>query len=311
MKKVKNLKKLMLYVGVVFLMMGFYSCSDDDDGTPRVEASGMIQVDDNQTLSGNTLTVQSVTVGQDSWLAAVAVGDENTNDFIAQPVMVQEGTRSNVQLTFDENAITDDGTGQQVVLKLYADNQNSGTQGQWDAADEPITNNNVLVTKTITVFAEDSGTSAFANFDINGDGSLDADEVPATYENNFTEWDVDADGSLSSEEFYNTTFFNTDADDDDAISEEEWNTGFAAMYGNWSEDDFATFDADADGMLSNDEWNSVFAESQWFETYDADSDTYVTEAEWDAGLFADWDTNADAMIDQTEFDIYSPYVVNW
>lgn len=311
MKNVRNLKKLMLYVGALFLVFGFNSCSDDDDGTPIVQATGMIQVDDQQTLSGNTLTVQNVTVGQDSWLAAVSVGDENTNNFIAQPVSVQEGTNSNVQLTFDENAITDDGSGQQVVLKLYADNQTSGTQGQWDASDEPIKDNNVLVTETITVFAESSGTAAFADFDTNADGSLDVNEVPATYQNNFTEWDADGDGSLSSAEFYNTTFFNTDADNDDAVSEEEWNTGFAGMFGNWSNDDFATFDADADGMLSSDEWNQVFAESQWFETYDADADTFVTEDEWDAGLFGDWDTNDDNIIDENEFNIYSPYVATW
>lgn len=299
-----------MYVGVLFLSIGLTSCSDDDDGTLIVTPTGMIQVDDQQTLSGNSITVQSVTVGQDSWLAAVAIGEENTNDFIAQPVMVEEGTNTNVQLTFDENAITDE-TGQQVVLKLYADNTIDGTPGQWDPSDEPIRDNNMLVTQTITVFPEDSGSSAFAQFDTDGDGMLDVDEVPATYQNNFTEWDADGDGSLSSEEFYNTTFANTDADNDDFISEEEWNSGFAGMFGNWSEDDFSTFDTDADGRLSSDEWNAVFSESQWFETYDADSDAFVTEAEWDTGLFGDWDTDDDTQISENEFYLYRPYVERW
>ncbi|HER41162.1 MAG TPA: hypothetical protein ENO10_08080, partial [Salinimicrobium catena] len=135
MKNVKDLKKLMLYAGVLFLALGLVSCSDDDDGDVVIEPTGLIVVDDEQTLSNNAITVNSVTVGQDSWLAAVAVGNENTNTFIAQPVSVKEGTNTNVQLTFDENVITDNEVGQQVVLKLYADNQSSGTQGEWDSSD--------------------------------------------------------------------------------------------------------------------------------------------------------------------------------
>ena len=308
MKNVKDLKKLMLYAGVLFLALGMFSCSDDDDGDVVIEPTGIIVVDDEQTLTNNAITVNSVTVGQDSWLAAVAVGNENTNTFIAQPVSVEEGINTNVQLTFDENVITDNEVGQQVVLKLYADNQSSGTQGEWDSSDQPIKDNNVLVTETITVFAEDA---TFADFDTNSDGTLDMDEVPATYENNFAEWDVDDSGSLSSEEFYNTVFGNTDTDDDDFISEDEWNLGYAGLFGNWSTDDFATFDADEDGVLSSEEWNTVFADSDWFETYDADADTFVTEAEWDTGLFGDWDTDDDDLISETEYDLYSPYVLTW
>lgn len=308
MKNVKDLKKLMLYAGVLFLALGMFSCSDDDDGDVVIEPTGMIVVDDEQTLTNNAITVNSVTVSQDSWLAAVAVGNENTNTFIAQPVSVEEGTNTNVQLTFDENVITDNEVGQQVVLKLYADNQSSGTQGEWDSSDQPIKDNNVLVTETITVFAEDP---TFADFDTNSDGTLDMDEVPATYENNFAEWDVDDSGSLSSEEFYNTVFGNTDADDDDFISEEEWNIGYTGLFGNWSTDDFATFDADDDDLLSSDEWNDIFVDSDWFGTYDADADTFVTEAEWDTGLFGDWDTDDDDLISETEYDLYSPYVLTW
>lgn len=298
----------MLYAGVLFLTLGFYSCDDDDDGDVVVEPTGMFEIGEEFNLTGNTLTLESVTVGQNSWLVAVDPGDEATNNFISEPVMLTEGTNSDVMLTLDEEAITDDGSGQQIVLKLYADSA-TGTVGEWDASDEPITDGNTLVTETITIFAEDDNT--FADFDTNSDGSLDMDEVPATYQNNFTEWDADSSGSLSMEEFSNTTFANTDADDDDLISEDEWDAGYAGMYNAWSEDDFATFDADASGSLDIDEWNGVFDTSDWFVTYDADDDDLVTEDEWDTGLFGDWDTNDDDLIDETEYNLYSPYVSAW
>ncbi|NJW53160.1 DUF7282 domain-containing protein [Salinimicrobium oceani] len=314
MKNVKfDLKRFFLYLGFLFLAVNLVSCSDDDDaGDIQLRPTASFDLNEEYTLVGNTITLESITVGQRSWLVAVNAGSENTNNFISEPVLLQSGENTNVQLTFDEDAISDDGNGQQVVLKLYADNTTGGTSGEWDSSDQPImTANNVLITKTITVFTDDDSTAVFADFDTNGDGSLDADEVPATYQNNFTEWDADADGSLSMEEFYNTSFANTDMDDDDGISEEEWNTGFAGMFGNWADDDFASFDADADGVLDSDEWNTVFGESNWFETYDADSNTFVTEDEWNTGLFGDWDLNDDDMIDEDEFNAYSPYVANW
>lgn len=306
MKNVKiDLKQLFLYLGMMLLAVNFSSCSDDDDAVVTPVPTGSFTLaEDEYTVSNNTIILESITVGQSSWLAAVDAGSENTNDFIADPVRLQEGTNTNVELEFDEGAISDDAEGQEIVLRLFADN--GATTGSWDATDQSIT-----TTETITVFAEDAGTATFADFDTDGDGTLDADEVPATYQNNFTDWDVDEDGSLSSEEFYNTAFANTDADDDDAISEEEWDTGFAGMYGAWSEDDFATFDADASGSLSNDEWNTTFTESDWFTTYDADADTYVTEDEWNTGLFGDWDTNDDDVIDENEYNLYSPYVRTW
>lgn len=306
MKNVKiDLKQLFLYLGMLMLVVNLTSCSDDDDAVVTPTPTGSFALaGDEYTVTNNTITLESVTVGQTSWLTAVHAGSETTNDFIAEPVRLQQGNNTNVQLVFDEGAITNAEEGQEVVLRLFAD---TGTStGSWDATDQAIT-----TTETITVFAEDSGTATFADFDTNGDGTLDRDEVPATYQNNFAEWDADEDGSLSSEEFYNTTFRNTDADRDDGISEEEWNTGFAGMYGAWNDDDFATFDADADGSLSNDEWNTAFAESDWFTTYDADADTFVTEDEWNTGLFGDWDTNDDDVIDEDEYNLYSPYVSTW
>lgn len=301
MKNGKNLQKFMFYAGMLLMLVAFNSCSDDDDGTITPLPTGTFNLaSDEYTLMDNTIVLESITVGQTSWLTAVNVGSEATNNFIADPVKLQQGENTDVELVFDEGAISDDGEGQQIVLRLYDDT--GSTAGSWDSSDRAIAE-----TETITVF---EASESFADFDIDENGTLDADEILATYQNNFEEWDADGDG-LDSEEFYITTFANTDADDDDSISAEEWDAGFAAMFGGWIDDDFDTFDDNADDVLSLDEWNIAFADSEWFDTYDENADTLVSEDEWDAGLFADWDTTDDDLIDEDEFNVYSPYVMTW
>ena len=313
MKNVVNkIKSYPVYLGIFFLAFSLVACSDDDDGVAEIDPVGVFEVGEEFVMTGNSITLENINVEQESWLAAVEPGNENTNTFIADPVMLDEGDNMNVELTFDEGAISDDGTGQQVVLKLYADNPTQGTPGEWDPMDEPITGmNNVLLTETITVFAEDDNTAAFADFDTNNDGTLDSTEVTGIYANNFDEWDTDDDGELSRAEFDTTTFSLTDMDDDDGIDEDEWNEGFASFFGNWNENDFATFDEDSNDMLDTDEWNTAFADSEWFDTFDADDNETVAEDEWDAGLFSDWDTDDDDAIDEDEFNIFSDFSMNW
>ena len=313
MKEVlKNFKHYSVYLMVFCMAFSLQSCSNDDDGVAEIEPTGLFEVGEEFTLSGNSITLESITVEQDSWLVAVEPGNEDTNTFIADPVMLEDGLNTDIELTFDEGAITDDGSGQDVVLKLYADDPTQGTPGEWDSMDEPITNtNNVLLTETITVFAEDDGTATFADFDTNNDGMLDNTEVTGIYENNFEEWDTNDDDVLSQDEFNTTTFSLTDMNDDDGIDEAEWNDGYSSFFGNWNEDDFATFDEDSDGWLDPTEWNNAFADSEWFGTFDANADDSLDEDEWDTGLFNDWDTDDNEEIDEDEFNVFSDFTMDW
>lgn len=307
-----NFTKYLMYFVLSIFAVGFTSCSNDDDDVDDIigEPTGSIVVQDNQTITQNQITIENVTVGQDSWVVAVMGGDETTNNFITEPVMVESGSNANVALTFEDDVeFTGGEAGDQISIKLYADHSTQGTQGEWDTFDTPITG----ATETVTVFVDDDPNGqSFSDFDTNGDGFLDEDEIANTYINDFDTWDADGDGGLNEEEFANTTFANTDVDDDDAISEDEWNQGYASMYGNYTEEtDFAAYDTDADGSLSLDEWSTGFAGTDWFTTYDADADTSVTEDEWNAGLYADWDTDGDGTINEDEYNVYSPYSNNW
>lgn len=308
-----DFSKYLLYVAMTFFAVGLTSCSNDDDDDTFVAPTGSITVEDNQTVTDNMIVIQNVTVSQDAWVVAVMGENASSNDFITEPVWVDSGSNSDVELTFDDDVeFTGGDAGDEITIKLYAENPTGGTQGEWDSSDTPIMAGNTIVSETITVFVEDTAGQGFSDFDANADGFLDAEELSGTYVNDFTTWDADADGELNEEEFYNTTYLNTDVDDDDLISEDEWNQGYASMYSNYvDEADFATYDTDADGSLSSEEWMTGFGETEWFTTYDADASANVSEAEWDTGLFADWDTDGDSMISEDEYNNYSAYTNNW
>lgn len=307
MKTQLLLKKILLVTGLFFLLTGINSCSDDDESPPPIQ---QIFVDDNQNLEDNTLNIRQVIVNQDSFLTAIKVDDENSDDFIASPIFLTEGTHRNIELSFYENTVKNGGSGQKIILKLYADNKNGGTRGIWDPTDEPIMNLiEGLLKKTITVYTE---YDPFSYYDNNNDEFLDFSEASLTYPNNFTSiWDTDNNSSLDLDEFYYTTFINTDVNIDLTIDQEEWEEGFNSMFNNWAEDKFTEYDESKNNFLSQEEWNNIFMDSLWFEAYDTDDNDLVTQEELNLGLLSDWDLNNDLQIDEEEFNNYYDHVTNW
>ncbi|MBZ9731428.1 EF-hand domain-containing protein [Salegentibacter sp. JZCK2] len=299
---VNNLTKYFLYFTFAFVATSLTGCSDDDDGFEPFEPTGFFEVGEQQILTGNTLTLESIDVDQDSWLVAVRPGDENTNNFISDPTMLQEGSNTDVQLTLNQNSVAN---GDQIVLMIFGDDPNEGIQGQFD---EPDRDNPILETKTITVFTEDSNEAAFINFDQNRDGFLDQSEFMNTFNNDFDGFDIDNDGFHDNEEFFNNIFAFTDADDDNFIDEDEFNLGFDGFFGNHIDNNFSTFDSDADGFLNDAEFDAAFADSTMFGTFDADDDNFVTETEFNTGIFNDRDFNDDDRIDADEFNPFNNFV---
>lgn len=161
----KNLKNYSVYLGIFFMTLGLTSCSNDDDGVtpdPDPEPTGTITAN-NQTLSQNTLILDNVTVGQDSWLVVRNAGED---DMVADPVFVEEGSNQNVEIQLNTDAnLTGDAEGDDFDVFLFADNQNQGTQGSFDVGtDAPITDaSGARVSQTVnltapSLFADDNQT---------------------------------------------------------------------------------------------------------------------------------------------------------
>lgn len=243
MKKISKARNFSVCAGLFCLLMGFNSCSKDDDDADQAEAYGKIIIDESAAMEGKTLVIPAITVKQISWLAAVEVGDENTNNFIAQPVKVSLGTNWNVRLTFDENFHTDYVNGHPVVLKLYADNPSYGIKGAWDDADQPIGNaNNPGAMLNTTIFIPVPEPYTFSWYDKNNDNVLDKEEAAVTYYFYYFSYDTNGDGFLSKEEFYYSFFYNIDIYFSNTISEEEWTTAYEKLLGHHTEANFFSVD---------------------------------------------------------------------
>lgn len=131
------------YLVFVLIAIGFTSCDDDDDAVVIPQPTGTINAED-QILSGNIVEVTSVTVSTNSWLVVKKVNEDGSfTDMIADPVLIQTGTRNDFDIELD-NTDADDvelEDGDTLVLMLHADDgdgvfEYEGTTGQ----DMPIRN---------------------------------------------------------------------------------------------------------------------------------------------------------------------------
>lgn len=161
---VNNLSKYFMYFVFTLSALSLTSCSSDDDGDVITEPdpTGTLTVAD-QTLSGNMLILEDVTVGQDSW---VIVRNSNDQQMAADPVLVRDNEDGEVRIQLNENAnLTGDTDGDDFDVSLFADNPNQGTMGTFDEGiDQPIRDaNNANVTQTVnttapSIFADDNQT---------------------------------------------------------------------------------------------------------------------------------------------------------
>ena len=143
------------YLVFVLIAIAYTSCDDDDDAIVIPSPTGTINAED-QILSGNIVEVTSVTVSTNSWLVVKKVNDDDSfTDMIAEPVLIQAGTRNDFDIELD-NTDADDvelEDGDTLVLMLHADDgdgvfEYEGNTGQ----DMPIRNSaGNVVTETFVI----------------------------------------------------------------------------------------------------------------------------------------------------------------
>ncbi len=141
------------------LSIGLLSCDDDDDtGITPVNEPNRLSVMD-QNLNDNMITVQTVTVEEDSWIVVHADNGSNAPivpDIISEPEWVEAGTSTDVMVSINEMANIMDGD--QLWVMLHTD---TGTIGEYEfdgqnGFDPPITDmDDMIVMEPITISVED------------------------------------------------------------------------------------------------------------------------------------------------------------
>ncbi|GAA5020704.1 hypothetical protein GCM10011506_04250 [Marivirga lumbricoides] len=157
-----RLKKVNKYLSKAFValiagMFLFSACDDDDETTMDPDMpGGMLTVSD-QTLSQNKVMISNVNFDQAGWIvvhASTAEGGPVVPDIISEPLLVQPGSKSNLEVMINDFSALEDGA--KLWVMLHTDD---GIEGEYEfdgasGFDAPITDENGDIVMTdITISA--------------------------------------------------------------------------------------------------------------------------------------------------------------
>lgn len=125
MKVVQNLKSVILFAGLFFLMIGLQSCKDDDPGDVIILPTGSIATEEEQVISQNTLLVDQVMANSAVWLVARHTNSEGE---IIDRILLTDKTTANIDISIDEMT----GDGDTIYLMLYIDDAVGEGDGKFE-----------------------------------------------------------------------------------------------------------------------------------------------------------------------------------
>ncbi|MDO1450693.1 hypothetical protein Q0590_30750 [Rhodocytophaga aerolata] len=85
-----------------------------------------------------------------------------------------------------------------------------------------------------------------------------------------------------------------DANDNEMIERNEFNTTLSERYDEW--------DLNDDNFLDENEFTSFNDNEDYYSDWDADGDNRINETEFSDGLFSEWDGNADGYLEENEYN---------
>jgi Ca2+-binding EF-hand superfamily protein len=140
--------------------------------------------------------------------------------------------------------------------------------------------------------------------------SWDADQDQLLQREEFGTWAQDegvfgdwlGDEGLDREAFNEKLVEMWDSNDDDAITQNEWQMGaenvYNMEYGSWTD-----WDLDGDGDLTQEEISAAHERLGFFEQLDADGDSMINDQDLGDWFFGIFDTNDNDALDGTEWDM--------
>lgn len=153
---------------------------------------------------------------------------------------------------------------------------------------------------------------SFEALDGDGDSYLDADEMAEWVDDEgiFTAWDIDPDSELDADEINEGVFRVWDGNDDDRITEMEWETGVDFFYSDdLDSGHFQDWDLNGDSELDMDEVAEGLDATEWNEAWYTDDDPVIDHDGFFDRYFTLWDRDEDGVIDRAEHSDASNYII--
>jgi hypothetical protein len=153
---------------------------------------------------------------------------------------------------------------------------------------------------------EDDG--FFSEWDANDDDYVDEEELYGRMNTDPEiipdDWDTENDGVIDEDDWGSMVYTTGDLNEDLEWTEDEWNEFTAnwedVNWGNWND-----WDADGDEILSEEEWETGIADQGWFDDWDLDGDDELNTEELGGYAYDYYDTDNDGLLTEEEFDAYA------
>lgn len=187
------------------------------------------------------------------------------------------------------------------LIPLVACDTDTGEMGRTGADEELQTQPAAETPSMEEPVTEEVG---FAEWDTDADQQLAREEWDSWYrqEGLYDQWNTDAEDGLTSAELADGAILIWDADDDGALTEDEWSQGVGTWFADEDHGAWDEWDANGDGVLDANEVAEGLETRNLYDRVDRDSDALIDDEELADWWFDIWDANDDDHIDTTEWD---------
>jgi len=167
----------------------------------------------------------------------------------------------------------------------------------------------------LTIFlmsaSPESENLTFGDWDKDSNDLISRSEFVEVFTMNYVDdWNVIDDDHLDDEDFYRVTYSIWDVDNDEMLSEEEWQYGYDYYYGDYILDDYVAIDTDGDGFIEYQEYYDVLYPTEYYMVWDVDEDTYLSELELARLVFNNWDINDNNFLELDEYQNFDSYYLD-
>ena len=154
-------------------------------------------------------------------------------------------------------------------------------------------------------------TLTFQQWDTNSNNLISRYEFHNMYTQYFyNDWDENNNGVVDKEDFLSKVYVVWDIDNDNLISDTEWNEGFENNYANYVDIEYYAIDSNEDGMLDFNEYIAYIEGIPIFELWDMNKDDELNEFELSRMIFNLWDVDDSNFISVGEYQAYNKFYMD-
>lgn len=160
-----------------------------------------------------------------------------------------------------------------------------------------------------TACQPDTKNNRYDNWDANQNSGIDDQE----FENAFTtssyyeQWNDDGNQVVTRDEFAQGFLSVIDRDENDVLSEQEWQQAKDAYFSDVSVDGYqqlSDWDQNGDQQVQLNEFQSILDDLDYYSEWDDDGNGELNELEIAQGVFAMWDTDGNGVIEAEEYEVW-------